>query len=879
MTGRDDPHPASATEGAAVAGDRGALPPRRLWRTYTVEPMTQAESSATPTAHAERYSPGEIEKKWQQRWREERLYEVDLRDESRPKYYFLTMYPYPSGDLHIGHWYAEAPADAAARYKRMRGYNVLFPMGYDAFGLPAENAAVKAARAGDKSVHPARLTYQRIGRMTEQFEQMGAMFDWSKRIVTCDPEYYKWNQWFFIKMLEKGLAYRKESFVNWDPVDQTVLANEQVIDGRGDRSGALIERRLMPQWHYRITDYAEELLDFSGLDWPERVVAMQTNWIGRSEGAEVVFRSEAGDEIPVFTTRPDTLWGATFMVLAPEHPLVARLTSPERRAAVEAYVERAGHKSDLDRMADTKEKSGEFIGAYAVNPVNGARIPIWTADYVLMGYGTGAIMAVPYGDQRDFEFARAFGLEITPVVRPDGVEGDLRAADLTEAWAGPGTMINSGPLNGLVHNGMKGSASPAIAAATEYLASKGLGRAQTTYRLRDWLISRQRYWGTPIPVVYCDDCGMLPEKLENLPVILPEDVAFMPTGESPLKTHAGFLATTCPNCGGPARRETDTMDTFQDSSWYWFRYLSPHDADRAFDPALAAKWTPVDTYTGGIEHAILHLLYSRFFTKVLRDLGLTTADEPFRRLRNQGMILGSDNEKMSKSRGNVVNPDDLVAQYGADTVRAYLMFLGPWDQGAPWSYSGIDGQFRFLGRVWNLVTGDQQAGEPGDITEADVRRAVHHAIKEVTEDFEAFRFNTAIAELMTLQGALQRARAAGLAGSAEWRAGVETLLLLLAPIAPHVTEELWRRSGHATSVHLQPWPTHDPAALVADSVTLAVQVNGKLRGRVEVAAQADEATVLAAVKAEPNVARYLDGKELVREVVVPGRLVNLVVKG
>lgn len=838
--------------------------------------MTDTITSAT--GHAERYSPDIIEKKWQQRWREQGIYEADLSDASRPNYYFLTMYPYPSGDLHIGHWYAETPADAAARYLRMRGNNVLFPMGFDAFGLPAENAAVKAARAGDTSVHPARLTHQRMARMREQFEQMGAMFDWSKSLATCDPEYYKWNQWFFLKMLERDLAYRKESFVNWDPVDQTVLANEQVIDGRGDRSGALIERRLMPQWHFRITRYADELLDFSSLDWPERVVAMQTNWIGRSEGAEVTFKTEAGDDIVVFTTRPDTLWGATFMVLAPEHPLVEKLATPERRDAVRAYVERASHRTDLDRMADTKEKSGEFLGAYAVNPVNGARIPIWIADYVLMGYGTGAIMAVPYGDQRDFEFARAFGLEIVPVVRPAGVEGALSAVDLTEAWAGPGVMVNSGPLDGLAHNGEKGRASPAIAAAIEHLERNGLGRAQTTYRLRDWLISRQRYWGTPIPIVYCDACGMVPEKYENLPVVLPEDVAFMPTGESPLKTHAAFLETTCPRCGGKARRETDTMDTFMDSSWYWFRYLSPHDDTRPFDPELAARWTPVDTYTGGIEHAILHLLYARFFTKVLRDLGLTTCDEPFKRLRNQGMILGADNEKMSKSRGNVVNPDDLVARYGADTVRAYLMFLGPWDQGAPWNYSGIEGQSRFLGRVWNLVVDEAKVDAPGAVSETELNRAINHAVKEVTEDFEAFRFNTAIAELMTLQNALQKARAAGLAGSATWRHGVEALLLLLAPIAPHITEELWHRLGKTGSVHLQPWPTHDPGALVANTVQMAVQVNGKLRGQVEVPVEADDTAIVAVAQADGNVAKHLEGRQVVRSIVVRGKLVNFVVK-
>ncbi len=847
--------------------------------------MTDTIRDPATSGRQERYVPGDIEKKWQQRWREEGLYEVDLGDASKPKYYFLTMYPYPSGDLHIGHWYAEVPADAAARFTRMRGYNVLFPMGFDAFGLPAENAAIKAARAGDTNVHPARLTFERIGRMKEQFEQMGAMFDWSKQVITCEPDYYKWNQRFFVEMMEKGIAYRKESVVNWDPVDQTVLANEQVIDGRGERSGALIERRLMPQWHLKITDYIDELLDYSGLDWPERVKTMQTNWIGRSEGAEVVFKSEQGDDIRVFTTRPDTLWGATFMVLAPEHPLVAKLTGDDHREAVEAYVERTSHLTEVDRMAESKEKTGVFIGAYAVNPVNQARIPIWIADYVLMGYGTGAIMAVPYGDQRDFEFAHEFGLDIVPVVLPDGAsEADLDPGRLEEAWAGPGTLINSGPLDGIVHNGEKGRASPAIEAAIEYLESIEAGQEQVTHRLRDWLISRQRYWGTPIPVLYCDECGIVPEKVENLPVVLPEDVAFMPTGESPLKTHAGFLEATCPRCDGPAKRETDTMDTFMDSSWYWFRYLSPNDDSQPIDPELAAQWTPVDMYTGGIEHATLHLLYARFFTKVLRDLGYVKVNEPFKSLRNQGMILGADNEKMSKSRGNVVNPDELVATYGADTVRAYLMFLGPWDQGAPWSFTGIDGQARFLNRVWSLVVdGDAPARSTsasgnGDTTEDDVRRAVHHGIKEVTEDLEAFRFNTAIAELMTLQNALTKARAAGLAGTDTWREGVRTLLLLLAPIAPHITEELWRRLGEEGSVHLQSWPEHDPAALVAATVSMAVQVNGKVRGKIEAPTGADEGAILELARTEPNVARHLEGKEIAREIVVLGRLVSFVVK-
>ena len=830
---------------------------------------------------SEKYNPHEIEPKWQRAWDEAELYKVDLHDDSKPKYYFLTMYPYPSGDLHAGHWYAEAPADAEARFLTMRGYNVFFPMGFDAFGLPAENAAIKAAQRGE-SVYPATWTYQQIDRMVEQFKQMGAMFDWSKTLAVCDPEYYKWNQWFFIQMFKKGLAYRKESFVNWDPVDQTVLANEQVIDGRGDRSGALIERRLMTQWHFRITDYADELLDFENLDWPERVKKMQTNWIGRSEGAEVTFKSEAGDDIVVFTTRPDTLWGATFMVLAPEHPLVEKLTTLDHQEAVEAYVQKTSHMSEIERQAEGKEKTGEFIGAYAVNPVNDERIPIWIADYVMMGYGTGAIMAVPWGDQRDFEFARKFGLEIIPVIRPEGqdeVDASIDADSATEAYAGPGVVINSGPLEGTIHNGEKGRNSPAIAAALDYLEAHHLGQPKVTYRLRDWLISRQRYWGTPIPMVYCDACGIVPEKEANLPVKLPEDVEFMPTGESPLKSHEAFIHTTCPECGGEARRETDTMDTFMDSSWYWFRYLSPHKDDAPIDKDLVAKWCPVDTYTGGIEHAILHLMYARFFTKVMRDLGLIEMDEPFLRLRNQGIILGEDNEKMSKSRGNVVNPDDLVAEYGADTVRAYLMFIGPWDQGGPWNSQGIEGTVRFLNRVWALVTEDATtSGTADEPARKDLKRAVHTAIKEVTEDFEDFRFNTAIAELMTLVNAMNKAKTSAMTETEEWSEGVEALIKMLAPIAPHIAEELWQRSGHDGFVHEQSWPSYEESALVKDSVVIAVQVNGKLRGQVEVAADADKETVIAAAKAELNVARYLGG-EVVREIVVPGKLVNLVVKG
>ena len=832
---------------------------------------------ATPTPYrSERYNPQEIEPKWQQRWADAKMYETDLASDKEP-FYYLTMYPYPSGDLHIGHWYAFALPDAYARFQRMHGLNVLFPMGFDAFGLPAENAAVKAAREG-RNVHPATLTYERIARMEAQFKQMGASFDWSKKVVTCDPDYYRWNQLFFLKLFERELAYRKESFVNWDPVDQTVLANEQVINGRGDRSGALIERRLMPQWHFKITDYADELLDFSKLDWPEKVKVMQTNWIGRSEGAEVTFESEAGD-FTIFTTRPDTLWGVTFMVLAPEHPLVEKLTTPEQQEEMTNYVKAASHLSEIERQSEGKEKTGVFTGSYATNPVNGTQVPIWVADYVMMGYGTGAIMAVPYGDQRDFEFARKFGLDIIPVIKPEG-DSSCDPETMTEAYAGSGTVINSGPIDGTVHNGEKGRKSPAIAAALEYLEANGSGKSTVTYRLRDWLISRQRYWGTPIPVLYCDACGLVPEREENLPIVLPEDVAFMPTGESPLKHNEAFLHATCPECGGPATRETDTMDTFVDSSWYWFRYLSPHQDDAPIDKALAAKWTPVEQYTGGVEHAILHLLYARFFTKAIRDLGYIENDEPFQRLRNQGMILGEDNEKMSKSRGNVINPDDLVSEYGADTVRAYLMFIGPWEAGGPWSSTGIEGIARFLNRVWALLTEEAKGeGTADEAAQKELRRAVHYATKEVSEDLAGLQFNTAIAELMTLTNAMGKAKSPEMVGTSVWQEGIQKLLLLLAPIAPHIADELWERRRFTDSVHQQPWPEYDPAALEQDTITVAVQVSGKRRGEVTVPKDADKDVVLAAAKAEPNVLRHVEGKEIVREIVVPGRLVNIVVKG
>lgn len=811
------------------------------------------------------YSPKEIEPKWQQKWQEDKLYEVDLNDDSKPKYYFLTMYPYPSGDLHAGHWYAEAPADAAARYKRMKGYNVLFPMGFDAFGLPAENAAIK------RKIHPKKWTYDNIERMTQQFSQMGAMFDWSKKVVTSDPEYYKWNQWLFLQFYKQGLAYKKLSPVDWCPSCNTTLAREQVVgeDRVCERCGTSVIKKDLEQWYLKITNYADELLDFSNLDWPDKVRLMQTNWIGRSEGAEVVFKTDAGD-ITVFTTRPDTLWGATFLVLAPEHPLVEKLTTADRKNKIVTYLQETKRKSEIDRQAEGKEKTGEFIGAYAINPVNNERIPIWIADYVLLSYGTGAIMAVPAHDQRDFEFAYKFNLPITVVIQPEDTPLDVSI--MSEAFTGDGVMVNSGHFDGTPVG--KEDNTEGIAKVINYLEEQSIGTKKITYRLHDWLISRQRYWGTPIPIIYCDNCGIVAANEDDLPVVLPEDVEFMPTGESPLRFHKEFLNTTCPKCNHSAQRDSDTMDTFIDSSWYWFRYLSPNKDNGPFDKALAKKWMPVEQYTGGIEHAILHLLYARFFTKVIRDLGLTDVSEPFSKLRNQGIILGEDNEKMSKSRGNVVNPDDLVAEYGADAVRAYLMFIGPWDQGGPWNSRGIEGITRFLNRVWNIVLAEASRGEVLPENLKELHYATHKAIKEISEDLENFQFNTAIAELMSLLNVMQKVKNSAVVETEQWQTACEMMMTMLAPITPHLAEELWQLTGHSSSVHLQAWPSYDESALVKDTVNMAVQVNGKVRAQISVGADASKEEILECARA--SVAKYLNNQDIKREIVVPGKLVSLV---
>jgi leucyl-tRNA synthetase len=1046
---------------------------------------------------SEPYQPQELESKWQQKWEADALHKAVI-DADAPKFYALTMLPYPSGDIHIGHWYAMAPSDVRARFKRMQGYNVLFPMGFDAFGLPAENAAIQ------RNIHPKTWTLANIDRERQQLRSMGAMIDWDREAISCLPGYYRWSQWFFRKFYDMGLAYRKMAPVDYCTSCKTTLAREQVVGEERicERCGSLVIKKDLEQWFWKITDYADELLDFSKIDWPERIRLLQTNWIGRSEGAEVVFKvapedmpegaaADAGDLV-VFTTRPDTLWGATFMVLAPEHPLVELITKSAYRVAVDAYRVQAARQSEIERLSTEKEKSGVLTGAYAINPVNGARIPIWVADYVMMGYGTGAIMGVPAHDDRDFAFAIKFGLTIIPVIeRPDqrakslvwpgsvpvefptkldaagivyrtdsvGDSGEglyvtlqghhqieqyiqlVREALLPGNWnevvgAGwtfifedavlvldspesdqeilarckqlyppvsenrtvmemlshcgfyvdilfdhaYGTMINSGLFSGTSGDG-------AVDQVTAWLADRGVGKAAVNYRIRDWLISRQRYWGAPIPIVYCHTCGAVPVPYEELPVLLPDDVDFMPTGESPLRYHEGFLNTTCPSCGGHATRETDTMDTFVCSSWYQYAYLSPYYREgepvgsdvMPWDPVEQAYWAPVDTYTGGAEHAVLHLLYTRFFTKALRDAGVLDFDEPMLKLRNQGTILGEprsgdcvdvrgtwegaalraervgvygfehqaswptfareadrvcgevmdrdetslkvrtsasggltlvladeemevealgtgsgdavadrkrisdilyhlDVEKMSKSKKNVVAPDSLVASYGADTVRAYLMFGWRWEQGGPWDSQGIEGVVRWLNRVWNLVL-DPPAGEtaPDEGSERELLRATHHAIKSVTEDMEAFSFNTAIARLMEMTNALGKAKPA-YSGSERWDEGVTALLLLLAPITPHLAEELWAKLGKPYSIHQQAWPVWDEAMLVEDTVEIPVQINGKVRARIDVPAGIDEAQAREQALAHENVQRFLEGLTVRQLVYVPGRLVNIVAR-
>ncbi len=832
----------------------------------------------------ERYNPQAIEKKWQTRWREEKSF-ASTHESDKPKYYVLEMFPYPSGNIHMGHVRNYSIGDVVARCKRMQGFNVLHPMGWDAFGLPAENAAIK------HHVHPAQWTYANIDNMRAQLQRLGYSYDWSREIATCRPEYYRWEQMFFLRLLEKGLVYRKKAPQNWCPSCHTVLANEQVIDGLCWRCDSRVEQKDLTQWFLKITAYGDELLtDLFLLEggWPDRVLAMQRNWIGKSTGAAISFGLEKAVEgvygIDVFTTRPDTVFGVTFMTLAPEHPLVKKLIEGYEKAdEVRAFVERIRNMDRLDRQSDNLEKEGVFTGAYALHPFTGQRVPLWLGNFVLADYGTGAVMGVPAHDQRDFDFARKYGLPVQVVISPEGQALDPQR--MTEVWTGPGLMVNSGSFNGLPNEEGK-------KAVAEALEKSNKGKTTTQFRLRDWNISRQRFWGAPIPVIYCDKCGVVPEKEENLPVLLPLDVRVRDDGSSPLPETPSFAECACPRCGGPARRETDTMDTFVESSWYFARYTGARDDKAPFKPEALQYWLPVDQYIGGVEHAILHLLYSRFFTKVLRDLGFFPKDlaEPFTNLLTQGMVL-KDGGKMSKSKGNVVDPTEMINKYGADTVRLFCLFAAPPERDFDWSDSGIEGASRFLARIWRLFTEEEArllplkacgatAVDAGSAESHDLRRKEHLTIKKAGEDMGGrFQFNTAIAAVMELVNAMYLSREKLGWSDAENRvfsSAMATVLTLLSPITPHLCEELWQRMGHPAPLADEPWPHWDEAATAQDMITVALQVNGKLRGTLEVVAEADKAALEHAALADPAVLRHTDGLTVRKVVVVPGKLVNIV---
>jgi len=823
----------------------------------------------------ERYQPLAIEEKWQRIWEDNKAFRV-AEDGGKPKYYVLEMFPYPSGRIHMGHVRVYAIGDVLARFKRMRGCNVLHPMGWDAFGLPAENAAI------ERGIHPAKWTMENIAYMRDQLKKMGISYDWDREIATCDPEYYRWEQLVFIRMLERGLAYRKRSSVNWCPSCQTVLANEQVEGGRCWRCESEVAKRDIDGWFFKITAYADELLDWCDrlTDWPERVITMQKNWIGRSEGAEfdlpVVGRPDL--KVRVYTTRPDTVFGMTYAVLAPEHPLVDQLvTAPGEQAEIERFRAEVLKQSEQERVAEDRPKRGFKLSARVVNPFNGKEIALFIADYVLMIYGTGAIMAVPGEDQRDWDFAKTHGLDIIETVRrPANWSG--------EAYTGDGIKINSGFLDGL-------TATEAKRRAIDWLVERGLGEEKINYRLRDWGISRQRYWGAPIPVIYCNACGMMPEKEENLPVVLPHDVQISGKGGSPLASHPAFVSAVCPRCGGRARRESDTMDTFVESSWYFLRYCSPHYNGGMVDPDAADYWMPVDQYIGGIEHAVLHLLYARFYTKVLRDLGLVKVDEPFKALLSQGMVV-KDGAKMSKSKGNVVSDDVIREKYGADTGRLFELFAGPPEKDLEWSDQGVEGAYRFLTRLWRFTFQHREGlvsarSDPLQnelsIDFRDLYRLIHRTIKKVTGDIEErFHFNTAIAAIMELFNALSASAQDESkldTGAPVIRLGLETIIILLYPFVPHVASELWESLDHKTSLDTVAWPKYSEEALEDEKLLIVVQVNGKVRGKITVSADVTQEQIESLALADPKVAGFLDGKKVQRMVYVPGRLLNIVMEG
>ncbi len=809
-----------------------------------------------------------IDKKWQDKWAESGLYKFDPNKEGE-KLYVLEMFSYPSGSqLHAGHWFNYGPVDSWARFKRMQGYNVFQPMGFDAFGLPAENFAIKTG------IHPQDSTIKNIAKMEEQLKAMGAMFNWENEVVTCSPEYYKWTQWLFLKLYEKGLAYRKKAPVNWCPSCQTVLANEQVVDGSCERCSTEVTKKDLTQWFFKITDYADELLDkLDGLDWPEKTVSMQKHWIGRSTGSQVNFKVKDSDlNFDVFTTRVDTLCGVSYVVLAPENPLVDEIVSAEQKEAVENYKEEAKKQSDIERQSISREKTGVFTGAYAIHPLTGKEVPIWVGDYVLATYGTGAVMAVPAHDERDFAFAEKFNLPINRVIEAkDGSETNLPFCE-------HGILVNSGEFDGL-------TTAEAKEKIVEKLASMGLGEKKVNFRLRDWLVSRQRYWGPPIPVVYCEECGIVPVPESQLPVELPYDVEFAPDGKSPLAKSEAFVNTTCPHCGKPAKRETDTLDTFVCSSWYYLRYPDNKNTEAPFNPELINKMLPVDKYVGGPEHACMHLLYARFITKALRDMGYLNFDEPFTSLTHQGLILGPDGLKMSKSKGNTISPDDYIKEYGADVFRMYLMFGFAYTEGGAWSDDGIKSVNRFVERIERIIDTAREAISKGENNKTTMDKAEkelnywrHNTIKSVTDDTDKLQFNTAIARMMEFINALSKYTQEKEMNLDFLKDVVSDYLRLLAPFAPHFSEEQWSLLGNSYSIFNEAWPKFDPKALVKDEVEIAIQVNGKIKNKIMVSSDLDEEGIKAAALADEKIIASTEGKTVVKVIVIKGRLVNIVVK-
>ena len=821
---------------------------------------------------ADRYDFRSIEEKWQKYWEENDVFHTDDKSD-KEKYYVLEMFPYPSGKLHMGHVRNYSIGDVTARYMRMKGFNVLHPMGWDSFGLPAENAAIK------NGIRPDIWTHDNIAEMKNQLKALGLSYDWDREVATCKEDYYKWTQWLFIQFFNRGLAYKKKNPVNWCPSCQTVLANEQVVDGCCERCKSPVGKKELSQWYFKITDYADRLLaDLDKLPgWPEKVKIMQRNWIGKSIGAEVDFKLEGHDEqLKIFTTRPDTLFGATFMVLAPEHPYVKMLVTPDHQAEVDAFMDRLQYLSDIDRNSTTLEKEGCFTGSYAINPLTGDRIPVYIANYILMDYGTGAIMAVPAHDQRDFDFAKKYDIPIIPVVDPGNPDIDLN--NLTEASVADGKLINSGEFSGMKNR-------EALEKIVDFMAEKGFGKKSVNFRLRDWLISRQRYWGAPIPMIYCEDCGWVPEKEENLPVLLPTDVEFTGKGESPLTTSAVFAKVSCPHCGKPARREMDTMDTFVDSSWYFLRYTDAKNDQKPFSKEKADYWMNVDQYIGGVEHAILHLLYARFYTKVLHDLGLTSAEEPFRNLLTQGMVL-MDGSKMSKSKGNIVSPSEIVDKYGSDTARLFILFAAPPDRDLEWSQTGVEGSYKFLNRVWRIVDEiiEKSEGKYSEALNTSDDKSLYYelnkTIKRITDNMSNghFGFNTAISSIMELVNEMYRYRETEKADFALMRTVADKLVLVLSPFVPHICEEMWSRLGHAESLYFEQWPSYDESALVLDTVEIVVQINGRVKMKADVNSGLSKEDLADLMLADDRVKELIGDKTVVKVIAVPGKLVNVVVK-